>query len=139
MSIISRVIVAGACALLVVTSAAQARQAQATPAPATATLAGTYAGDLTPDDGTPGGTGVVVLKEKGDTLDVTLGESLEQLLPGTKVERKGDVLSFEVDVPGTEPNHLAFEVTVAGPSMTGKVTQIRNGQTRTAKVAFTRQ
>ena len=135
MSIISRVLITGACALFVATSAA----AQTPPAPAAATVSGTYAGDLTPDDGTPGGKGVIVLAEKGDTVEVKLGESLEQLLTGTKVTRKGETLLFEVDVPGTEPNHLAFEVTVAGQAMTGKVTQIRNDQTRTAKVAFTRQ
>ena len=135
MSIISRVCLTGACALLVVTAAA-AQTAAPSAAPA---VAGTYSGDLTPDDGTPGGKGVIVFSERGDALEVKLGESLEQLLDGTNVRRNGQTFSFEVDVPGPEPNHLAFEVSVAGQAMTGKVTQTRDGRTRTAKVTFTRQ
>jgi hypothetical protein len=135
MSIFTRVLVTGACALLFAITAA----AQTAAPPSPPDVSGTYSGELTPDDGTPGGRGVIVLTQRGDALEVKLGESLEQLLTGVDVKRNGATLLFEVDLPGDEPNHLAFEVSVAGEAMTGKVTQTRDGRSRTAKVTFTRQ
>ena len=118
--------------------AATGAAAVASPA-AAADLSGTYVGQILPDGGGTPFDGRIVIVDRGATLDITLGPNADEMMPASKVTRSGPTLTFEADAPGETPNHLAFEVAVAGSTLTGSLTQTRDGQTRKGRLAFTKQ
>jgi hypothetical protein len=105
---------------------------------AAANLSGTYAGDVLPEGGDPF-EGRIVVVDRGDAIDITLGRSVDEMFPATNVKRTGNTLNFEADAPSDTPNHLALDVTIAGDALTGSMTQTRDGGTRKAKLSFTKQ
>jgi hypothetical protein len=114
----------------------------AAPAPRAGTdLSGTYAGQLLPEgdgDGEPR-PGRIVIVDRGETIDVTLGPGVEEMFPASRVSRAGNTLTIEADAPSDTPNHLRLEVTIAGDALTGRLVQTRDGQTRRARIDFTRR
>lgn len=104
-------------------------------------ISGTYTGTLkaqTPD-GPQEGPGTIVLKMDGEKLNVTAGPLPDQQLPGTKVERSGDSIKFEIAPPGDGPRVMRFAVTVKDGKLTGEVTMTRGDETRTGKLDLVKQ
>jgi hypothetical protein len=130
-----RTLLASALVLAVTLTAAATPAATQT----AATLSGTFAGRLTPEGGGDPIDGRIVIVERGEAVEVMLGPSADEMMPATNVKRTGQTLTFEADAPSDTPNHLVFEVTIAGDTLTGALTQTRDGQTRTARLAFIRQ
>jgi hypothetical protein len=104
-----------------------------------ANLSGTYVGQILPEGGGPPFDGRIVIVDRGGVIEITLGPSADELMPATGVKRSGNTLIFEADAPGETPNHLAFEVTVAGNTLTGSLNQARDGQNRKGRLVFAKQ
>jgi hypothetical protein len=106
-----------------------------------ANLSGTYVGQLMPEGEGDGAQrpGRILIVDRGETIDVTLGPGVEEMFPASRVSRAGNTLTIEADAPSDTPNHLRLEVTIAGDALTGRLVQTRDGRTRRARVVFTRQ
>jgi hypothetical protein len=110
-----------------------------TPASSGANLSGTYAGHLQPEGGGDPIPGRIVVVDRGTSLDITLGASVDEMFAASNVRRSGNTLTFDADAPGDTPNHLTFDVTLTGDTLSGAVVQQRDGQTRKARLTFARQ
>jgi hypothetical protein len=102
-------------------------------------LSGTYAGPIVSDAGEGSFTACVVLVERGDAIDVTLGPPNQPLRAARNVRRTGTRLTFEADAPGEAPAHFAFDVVVGAGRLTGTLIQTRGGQVSKGRVGLTRQ
>jgi hypothetical protein len=112
----------------------------AAPAPRAGTdPSGTYAGQLVPEGEGEPRPGRIVIVDRGETIDVTLGPGVEEMFPASRVSRAGNALIIEADAPSDTPNHLRLDVTIAGDALTGWLVQTRDGGTRRARVDFTRR
>lgn len=131
----------GAAAQATAPSSAAPAMVAAPPSPAgpTAGLSGSYAGQVTPESGPGAFSARIVLVDRGDTVDVTLGPPGAPLMPARDVRRTGNRLTFEAEAPGDTPTHFAFDVVVDDGRLTGTLTQTRGGKVEKGRVAFTRQ
>ena len=103
-------------------------------------LIGTWTGTLTPeapDESADGG--MIVIRREGETLLVTAGPNADQQFAAEKVANVDDGLRFELSLPGDTVRIMQFDVRIKGRQMTGKVTMIRDGESRTGTLAFAKQ
>ncbi len=109
------------------------------PPPAAGGLSGTFTGQLVPEGGGDPFPGRIVVVDRGATVEITLGPGADQMIPAANVKRTGNALTFEADPPSDTPNHLVFEIAITGDALSGVMVQTRDGQTRKARLTFTRQ
>jgi hypothetical protein len=105
----------------------------------TADLSGTYSGQVIPEAGPGAFSARIVLVDRGDAVDVTLGPPGAPLMPARDVRRAGNRLTFEAEAPGDTPTHFAFDVAVADGQLTGTLTQTRGGKVEKGRVEFAKQ
>ena len=101
---------------------------------------GTWTGTLTPeapDESADGG--MILIRREGGTLLVTAGPNADQQFVAEKVASVDDGLTFELSLPGDTVRTMQFDVRIKGRQMTGKVTMIRDGESRTGTLAFEKQ
>lgn len=116
--------------------------AQPTAIQTSAAIVGTYAGVVktaTPDGAPDEDSGVIVIKEDAGKLTISAGPSLEELIPGVNVARKGDRVLFDLTLGGDVPRVLKFEIAVTGSQLTGQVSWQRDDRTVQAVLEFARQ
>jgi hypothetical protein len=106
-------------------------------APVAPDLVGTWTGTLTPDaPDESADQGMIVVRREGETLRVTAGPSAEQQFAAEKVASSPGTLAFELSLPGDTVRIMQFDLRINDRQMTGKVTMMRDGQSRTGVLAF---
>jgi hypothetical protein len=89
---------------------------------------------VAPDIGTWDETAVMILKQHGDDVTGTIGESEEQRLPLKNGRMSGVVLTIEM-----ETNPVAFRLMVEGNKLTGDILDARDHTTILGHAELTRK
>ena len=102
-----------------------------------ADVSGKWSGILhlvAPDVGTWDQTAVLILKQSGDDVTGTIGESEEQRLPLKKGRMSGNVLTIEM-----ETNPVAFSLKMEGNKLTGDILDAQDHTTILGQADLTRK
>ena len=102
-----------------------------------ADVSGKWSGILhlvAPDVGAWDQTAVLILKQSGDDVTGTIGESEEQRLPLKKGRMSGDVLTIEM-----ETNPVAFSLKMEGNKLRGDILDARDHTTILGHADLTRK
>jgi hypothetical protein len=89
---------------------------------------------VTPDVGAWDQTAVLILKQSGDDVTGTIGESEEQRLPLKKGRMSGDVLTIEM-----ETNPVEFSLKMEGHKLRGDILDARDHATILGRADLTRK
>lgn len=102
-------------------------------------VSGTYTGTVkmeTPE-GSRESPAAIIIKQHGDALTITAGPRTHEQRPASKVERKGEALTFEVIHDGDA--RIQFDLAFKGTALSGKFTMMRGDQSRAGQLELVKQ